>query len=463
MEIARLAETPLHNPSHLSGLRQGTLLTLALGLSYIIYYPLTRDNYFFSDDFVWLDFAARAKSLGQVLAINPGHLYDPLLNLYFFITYQLFGLSPLPYYLVGLSLHGLNAYLVLLLCQKLRLGPLPSAIAAALFLTQVQGAEAVLWIAAIGHIWATFFMLLSLIWLITWLEKNKILYLNLSFLSAACALLIKETAYALPLLLTTCAALVLWQNHIQYKLRKFLQLMLPITSLWLTYGIIQLNIQGKNLAELLPRATTTTFGLGLALIATLALFIAYLPTAQRRLCISLAGIAWVACFVLFIHGFGLGELANRYIYVLSIGAILALAPLVPYNLHRSKPAYLVVPGLFALVSLNITQVIKLDQKIYNPISQHSNAVMTTFPAQALTASTVYVVNGFPYDNVPYLTPALRLYYGADQQQIQLIYTDCPSELEALHSNQVVRYNYAKLTWEFALNGSRLARAATCQS
>lgn len=102
--------------------------------------------------------------------------YRPLLSLFYGIQGNLFGLTPWPYHLVDLLLHGTNATLVYFLCRALMPGiSRPwSFLAALFFLWHPLQVENVAAIARQGDLWVTTFILTALLTLLTSLIKPEL-------------------------------------------------------------------------------------------------------------------------------------------------------------------------------------------------------------------------------------------------------------------------------------------------
>ncbi|HET6348932.1 MAG TPA: hypothetical protein VFH88_07605, partial [Candidatus Krumholzibacteria bacterium] len=140
----------------------GSLL-LALFVFYC-FWPLTR--YFFSqDDFYFLEKASaglRAVTAPHFNA-HPGHFRPVTMGLYFLVMWPLFGLYPLPYHVVSLALHALNAILAGVLLRRLGISRFASWIAALLFAANVGELEAVAWVSCVQQLLGATFTLVALI------------------------------------------------------------------------------------------------------------------------------------------------------------------------------------------------------------------------------------------------------------------------------------------------------------
>lgn len=133
-----------------------TLLALgAVVLAAAVAYLPVFDDFFISDDFVYITQIRMAlANPAHLLHIPPG-FYRLTGHLYFLLCYALFGLHPAGYHAVGVLVHASVCLLVYLLAGRLS-GDRAAGIAAALFFAVYERHhEAVLWISAASEITAT--------------------------------------------------------------------------------------------------------------------------------------------------------------------------------------------------------------------------------------------------------------------------------------------------------------------
>jgi tetratricopeptide (TPR) repeat protein len=135
--------------------------------------------------------------------------YRPMMHMIYMFNYHIFGLRPWGFHLVNVLFHSGVSILVFILSLKLLgqswpPGPtsntLPSFIAAMLFVAHPVHTEAVTWIAGLPDLSFTFFYLLSLYLYIRSAEGLRYGYL-FSLVSFSCAILCKEPALTLPIIL----------------------------------------------------------------------------------------------------------------------------------------------------------------------------------------------------------------------------------------------------------------------
>ena len=124
--------------------------------------------------------------------------YRPLLELLYRVEYVFFGLDPAGYHFLNILFHIANSFLVYCLVNVLAQGKRGYAFAVAvLFLLHPVQSEAVACISGISNLLFAFFVLASLCFYL----RNSIISRVLSLLAFALALLAKEQAVVLPILI----------------------------------------------------------------------------------------------------------------------------------------------------------------------------------------------------------------------------------------------------------------------
>ncbi|MDD5341238.1 MAG: hypothetical protein PHC97_02240 [Patescibacteria group bacterium] len=211
------------------------LIVLNLGL-----FSFNLNNFFLSDDFDWLSLTKNsAHNLGDYFSANyygergVGGSYRPLVNLMFWLNYQIGGLNPLPYHLTSLFFHigvcFLIYLLILILFEGSREKRKIAILAAVLFSLLPNHSEAVIWISAIADPMATFFYLLAFYLYLLFRKNKKLYFVLLSTLFFVFALLTKELAITLPFLILAWEIFEAQAN----KLFKFKDIILRTLAYWL--------------------------------------------------------------------------------------------------------------------------------------------------------------------------------------------------------------------------------------
>lgn len=177
---------------------------VALGTAaLVVAVPFFAATTFIGDDHLFLAFARHAGSpLAAFLTDrHGGEYYRPLPMMVWWLLDRLGGGSHIPFALLALALHAGTALLLAALLRALDRPPPVRWGAAALMFLAPQNLDAALWFAASTDLFATAFVLASLVFLL----RGRPL---LAALAALAAFISKESSYVLPLL----AVLVLWSR-----------------------------------------------------------------------------------------------------------------------------------------------------------------------------------------------------------------------------------------------------------
>lgn len=134
-------------------------------------------------------------------------LYRPLGGLFIKSLYSIIGYDPYGYHLVGVLLHVASSMGVFLICRRLFDGmyqnsEFVAAVAALLFAVHPAHTEAVSWISASGDIMMSLFSLIALFFYMK-KEKRQLIFSALSAAFLVIALLFKETALTIPVLMVS--------------------------------------------------------------------------------------------------------------------------------------------------------------------------------------------------------------------------------------------------------------------
>jgi hypothetical protein len=322
-------------------------------IAFLLYFRIL-NNFFVSDDFHWLSLA-RSRSWDWSIfftnyeGLKVGGSYNPFIFVLWKIFSAIFGLHYQWYHVVSIFLHANNACLVYILAKKLLNKQQKSAywasIAGLFFLLWPVQVEAVSWIAAWPHLWATLFYLASLIFYIKFLEVKKNTSLILALIFFILAIFTKEIAMTLPVALFFIA----WQ--LDYKI--------PWKKIWPFFLILVIFL------ALRWQATAQLFGYyGQASLAfklpeyfgNLAIMFLDWPSAgyfrtifykiwYRYLwALDISFLIGLGAYLLYLLKFK----KNERLYLFGV-LILSCLPVVPLGLHRTTFAgerYLYLPTVF---------------------------------------------------------------------------------------------------------------------
>ena len=294
--------------------------------------------------------------------IARSNYYRPLQILSYAVAYQAGGLKPWAYHLVNISLHAVASMLVYLICMQLLLGSFASIFAAALFAVHPVHTEAVTWMAGLTDVGCGVFYFASVWVFLIFLRDRTQRFLWLSAILFGLALLFKEMAITLPVVIFALA--VLRDSFSRARLKQVALNLLPYLSVALAYLLVRWNALGFLVtshryidADLLDWATLVprVFGqyirymvvpyplAGYHLIPT-AFYDRIPSTLMYSAVILVAGTAvwatrrkifsfplWAGLFSLMLvpvfNFVGIGEnfFAERYLYIPSFALIVPLA------------------------------------------------------------------------------------------------------------------------------------------
>jgi hypothetical protein len=187
------------------------LLALAFIVLGFLPYLMSIDNSFVSDDWHFLSITANSSEpLYSYFTSNykggsQGGSYRPMVNVFWFSAYSLFGLNPEGYHILNIIFHTLNIFLIFLIIKNLpwfsstkkKILAWSSCI---IFAFLPNHASAVNWISVINDTMMTSFYLGALFSLLKAFKAGSKLYYLLSLLLLSLSILTKEMALTFPLI-----------------------------------------------------------------------------------------------------------------------------------------------------------------------------------------------------------------------------------------------------------------------
>ena len=179
---------------------------------------------------------------------NASSLYRPLQTITYIIDYQFVKKddSLKPFHITNLILNCMVMLLLFNLLLRLRIERITAFLLMLLFSVHPLLTAAIVWIPSRGDLLLAFFTLISLITFIKYKENNKLYYLLLNILAFFLALLSKETAILIPLL-------ILGVDFIVYKNKILSKGNLIAGGVWCTVIILYLIVRNYGLnAPTLP-------------------------------------------------------------------------------------------------------------------------------------------------------------------------------------------------------------------
>lgn len=313
------------------------------------------NNFFASDDFHWLSLAKNRPWDWSIFVTNYeglrlGGSYNPVLFVLWKMFFNIFSLHYQWYHFVSIFLHATNAWLVYVLAKKIFAKHQPrsaywASLCGLFFLIWPVQIEAISWIAAWPHLWATLFYLASLIFYIKYFEVKKKSYNILALVFFILALFTKEIAMTLPV------ALFFISWHLNYKIAW--KKVWPFFLVLIIFLLLRLSATGQffgyyGQASLAFKLPEYLGNLAIMFLdwASAGYFRAQGYKVWYRFPWFLAGATLVFLLVYIFYLWRYKKRERLYIFAL---LILSCLPVLPLGLHRTTFAgerYLYLPTVF---------------------------------------------------------------------------------------------------------------------
>jgi hypothetical protein len=315
-------------------------------------------TFFTQDDFAWLRIALNFVDTSSLLKIffhyNGAGTYRPLTQeLFFFVNYKMFGLNPVAFHLVSLSVHIFNSLLVYAVLRELRYRPFACLAGALFYGVNSSLFISVYWISAITESGMAMFYLLSVLFFIRFLRDKGSFNYVLSFAMFIGALMSKESAITIP------AIFILIHFYLKDKvtIREFNKAILPVLP-FAAVVFIYLGVRFTTIG--VPNGGPYQAALN---ALTFTNFLKYLGWGFNDFHVSLAamgeiignnylGYFRVVLIVLFSAGLLLLLLQQRKTLMFaSLWFVVALLPVLPFIYHAQN-YYVNIPivGISILVA-----------------------------------------------------------------------------------------------------------------
>ncbi|MDE3089135.1 MAG: hypothetical protein KGJ80_07100, partial [Chloroflexota bacterium] len=353
---------------------------------------------FQGDDFNWLRYLifrfpalldGREWDIFLTPFMEPGAwiLFRPGFQLLFLMDYTAWGLNPFGYHLTNVVLHILTAFLVFVLGKQLTHNRLVAIVAGVLFAVMPIHVEAVAWFAARADGLSALWFLISLVFYVSYRERNRISFLIFSVVAFAMSLLAKEASVTLPVML----ALYDWLYQ-RDRRTGIWNLFAPEIPAWLTltsYLALRLFLLGSfsnyvggqllhaNLgyfSSIYLTALTDPFlpdvmaGMQVALIALGV--VALIAFRSRRAVFF--GLIWLIVTILPSVSSLDGLLFDRFAYLPTVGLALVLATVLAQPSDR-----LVVWARAVVLGALILLVVAYSVALYNRNGEYTRSAEVT--------------------------------------------------------------------------------------
>lgn len=323
-------------------------------------------NYFIGDDFTWLSWAVRTtpSDILRFFYASDGFFYRPFTKVLMFGLYQLLGENPSGYHVLSMIIHMFSSVVVYLIARKLTGKWYIGLLAGLLFGIHPIHAETILWMSGYSGLFAALFCFSSLYVYMVWNDRegaNRIVRGTLYMLSLGLfvlALCSYELAAALPFVLLSYQFVFRtgkkWVRQLMFVLPYFLVLLAylyirntiasahPLSGDYnYNPGLFPFNAVGNTLgyiAELIIGQYAVPFYdsargalreniamAGVLAATTLGLFgLVYRNGISIRLPRTVIfSLLWFAASLLPVMG--LGNIAERYLYMPSAGFVVAMS------------------------------------------------------------------------------------------------------------------------------------------
>ncbi|HWY80285.1 MAG TPA: O-antigen ligase family protein [Candidatus Sulfotelmatobacter sp.] len=342
-----------------------TMIAIYLLILVITAFGASISNFFVADDFTWLHWAATAthSDLLKYFIHAQDFFYRPLDKILTYFLYAVFSFQPEGYHIFILFIHFVTAIGVYLLTQKLSRNRLVGALTAILFVLHPAHTENVFWFSTLSDDISSLFIVYMMFIFIAFREKKSLIAYTTTIFLAALAFMSYEIAVIVPFVLITLDIFILRPKK---ELKTYLSYV-PFVLLFILYFAMRFishafsggGDYSYHLSHILPNIFGNFFGYtglflgGLPFMAfydflrkglrtewiyfTIVgiLFIGYIfwmviayrekvRTLMQRKDMQLLLFCIVFAFVSLLPFLPLGNIAPRYLYLSSVGYILAL-------------------------------------------------------------------------------------------------------------------------------------------
>ncbi len=187
----------------------GARAALILLLTIVAYMPAMHAGFIWDDDDHLTANPAMSAPHGlwMIWSSLTVSRYYPLTLTNFWFQRRLWGLNPLPYHVVNVTIHAINGVLLYLLLRRLRISA--AWWAAALWAVHPVNVESVAWITELKNTQSGFFFFCALLCYLRSETEGRRSWYALALLCGVAAVLSKPSTVVLPLVLLLCAG---WQR-----------------------------------------------------------------------------------------------------------------------------------------------------------------------------------------------------------------------------------------------------------
>ncbi len=314
--------------------RLAYLLPLLAVTAWVLRWSINPDNYFFADDWAWLNYAENT-TMSEWLRLFPNYIYNdrPAGALLIRAIYKVFGLDQVAFHAIFVALHLVNVVLAFSIARRLLDSDKTAFCAALLFGCWGSALTAPTWVAAVFDLLCCTLILAAT--LVHLAGKSPWLTLGLFVL----AIRTKEIAIMLPLLLLTAEAAgpTRWNKE---WLRNTARTIAPTLIATAVYAVVYFRLhQRYPLPE--PNPYHLTVGIG-SFTSGMQIYLgAFLYYARLRTVMAIGFMLALAASV---------ALRWRAESIGLLGFLLFLLPVL-FLPRQRVPLYLYLPSAFFWIGL----------------------------------------------------------------------------------------------------------------
>mgnify|MGYP001281065611 CR=1 FL=1 len=363
-------------------------------------------TYFDDDNFILKNIDSISKPSTIISAFHNlyyGSYYRPLLTVSFVIDALVSGKAPWMYHLSNVVYHLVTGCLVLRLLLKLKFTELIALSMSLIFTIHPLVTQSVAWIPGRNESIHGIFVLLSLISYLNYRSSEQSKYLVSHFLFILLALLIKETALVIPLLIILYNILVERKWLVPIKPAIIIGGWIFVIAAWyimreiafsgtkVSTDIFLLSAFFSNLRVLLeafgkifipihlsPYPTFSFIPTIIGSVIVLFIFAYFLVRYKSINKLTIFAIGWIVLFILPTLFVQIFDTENRFnyleyrFYLPTVGFSIFLASIFQYNLYRFKWIWKIllpiVLFLYGVLTINYAGI------FHNPISHWEHAI-----------------------------------------------------------------------------------------
>ena len=304
------------------------LTALCLCLLVFALFGGTIRHSFNSDDYLAIYHATRdftataADAFTEFGRPSWGLYYRPIIKFFFEILARLFGLRAGGYHMVSLLCYAVLCFEVYIIALLLT-GKWPaSAAAAILFMTSGSHGEALFWISSLNGVVENIITLAALIFFILWRQKNRGGSYALSLVLFVLALLTKESAISLPIIIALYDFLLGGEVRLSESIKRTTRSCWPFAAAGLLFILLRAIVMRQ--AHLPPPLVTFQWRM-------------ILVGPWYSILMTLSPIDWTRVLQWFDAATG-----TRAVLYLVIATVLSALTVVPLMLKRYRVAFLVL-------------------------------------------------------------------------------------------------------------------------